>query len=181
MGLSNTCRNLWRTSWRALASLSLNKEASTWILLLPVWTCLLPHRLTSPCLLELAVNTMRLLNLNLQTKNTISNKHKRRSIKITASKIIINKGTHNRTTTTTTRPHKRVAPLPLLESLLPLVTLHLLGMMMTAAHQATINFRTTDDLIAVINNMQPSGEAAIKSLLTCLCLRKFGRCKPLNF
>ena len=101
-----------------------NKEASTWILLLPVWTCLLPHRfisgcklsnslfscfhrltsrLTSPCLLELAVNTTRLLNLNLPTKNTISNKHKRRSIKITASKIIINKGTRNRTTTTTTR------------------------------------------------------------------------------
>merc|ERR1719210_2643879 len=135
----------------SLPSLSQNKEASTWILLLPVWTCpSLPHRLTSPCLLELAVNMTRLLSLNLQTKNTISNKHKRRSIKITASKIIINKGTRNRTTTTTTRPLKRVAPPPLLEKL------HLLGMMMTAALQATINLRTTDDLIAVINNMQRS-------------------------
>merc|ERR1711994_920171 len=117
-----------------------------------------------------AVNTTRLLNLNLPTKNTISNKHKRRSIRITASKIIINKGTHNRTTTTTTRPLKRIAPPPLLEklhlleSLLPLVTLHLLGTMMTAALQATIDLRTTHDLIAVINNMQPSGEAAMKSL-----------------
>merc|ERR1712012_973740 len=148
-----------------------NKEALTWILLLPVWICLsLPHRSTSPCLLELAVNMTRLLSLNLQTKNTISNKHKRRSIKITASKIIINKGTRNRTATTTTRPLKRGAPPPLLEklhlpeSLAPLVTLHLLGMMMTAALQATINLRTTDDLIAVINNMQRSGEAAMKSL-----------------
>merc|ERR1711963_878132 len=99
-----------------------------------------------------------------------SNKHKRRSIKITASKIIINKGTRNRTTTTTTRPLKRVAPptlmekLHLPESLVPLVTPHLLGMMMTAALHATINLRTTDDLIAVINNMQRSGEAAMKSL-----------------
>merc|ERR1719499_2000496 len=154
-----------------MPSPSQSNEASTWILLLQVWTCLsLPHRLTSPCLPELAVNTTRLLSLNLQTKNTTSNKHKRRSIKITASKIIISKGTRNRTTTTTTRPLKRVALPPpleklhLLESLAPLVTLHLLGMMMTAALQATINLRTTDDMIAVINNMQRSGEAAMKSL-----------------